>query len=338
LLREDLSLFRSKNRILELSLFPIWRHVLGALVLMGCQGDLPEGSVRLDLESRRPRRVAEFYLGAYGTASEVEGALSGSAGVSLRMDSVQIFAPSLAASLRPSAEDGLITREELAKAVSATYAQAIGAPDQIEEFQRVARFSSDDDDWMRHEVSGSMTRYRRRLSIRRAAVRSALAGVADGARGLTYDVGTVIVGEHLEGPRVVETTAMIKRRDGFWDYYAYDSTGTRVNSISGTPDPLQVPVDCFGCHYGTRLFEPERSFPGSVGPGPFGERGVWVGDASRHEKAAVYLDEHRRRTDGLLGLYGTLYLSGLMEQKARGTPLDSLDARLLRSLVGPSGS
>ncbi|MBN4056192.1 hypothetical protein JYT20_00550 [Rhodothermus sp. AH-315-K08] len=322
--------YRRKRRILELIARRTFLTLFCGLALLGCgQNSPPDGSVRLDLESRRPQRLAEFYLGAYGDSARVASALSGNSSLFLNLDSLARFAPDLAAELGPAIRDGVVDREELAEAVQSTYARAIDAPDSLAGFFLRVGLEATSQDWVQHEVSGSMTRFRRRLSITRSAVRSALGEAVSGRGRMTYLPGTVVLGEHLRGSGIVETTAMIRRQDNFWDYYAYDSTGARVDHIIGPDEPLAVPIDCFGCHYGTRLFEPERSFPGQVGPGPHGERGIFVPESLRQGDVAVFLDEHRRRSDGLLGLYGTLYLSELLEKARDGTKLEAPDSAIL---------
>jgi hypothetical protein len=72
-----------------------------------------------------------------------------------------------------------------------------------------------------------------------------------------------------------------------------------------------VPTKCVGCHFGTRLFEPEKSFPVAARPGPDGPRGITVQNALPTPSMVGQLDEHRKRSDQILGLYGTLLLNRL---------------------------
>lgn len=272
--------------------------------------------------------MAAFFLGAYGTSAEVASALSADGPLALRLDSLALFAPSLAAAARSRVEDGVLTREGFAASIGETYRPSANLPpDRTALWDLIGGppdVDSEQGDWASYEVSGSMTRFRRRIHIRRDAVRDALGRFARGD-GLRYDDGTVVVGEHLEEGVVRETTAMIRRPDGFWSFVAYDQSGAPIDSIDGTPDPLGVPGDCFGCHYGTRLFEPERSFPGQARPGPTGPRSVHVPDAYRDVGLVQTLQEHARRSDGLLGLSATLYVAHLKN----GAPIDSLDQVIL---------
>ncbi|NNE70260.1 MAG: hypothetical protein HKN29_07830 [Rhodothermales bacterium] len=302
----------------------------------------------LDLESRNPEQMAAFFLGAYGDADEVEAALSGS---SIHLDSLSLFAPELAGRLAEAAQGGTVTREAFSEAITATYRRAAGIPSDVAGMWSLVKGAGErpgdsgagldppdasdvadggallDSRWLTYEVTGSMTEYRRRIHVQRDDLRSALGEYLESG-ALRYPAGTVIVGEHLEDGRTVETTFMQRRRDGFWTFGAYDATGAATDSIAGSPDPLGVPGDCYGCHYGTRLFEPERSFPAAARPGPDGERAVHVGEDLRNLAVVSRLQEHARRSDGLLGIPATLYVTALLD----AAPEDSADAAIARAL------
>ena len=84
-----------------------------------------------------------------------------------------------------------------------------------------------------------------------------------------------------------------------------------------------------GANLVRRLFEPERSFPGTEPEGPAGPRAVAVPDAWRDAAAAARFREHATRADGALGLYATLYLGRLRAERAAGRALAPEDAALL---------
>lgn len=337
--------FRPNFRLLEPLRLGLLLMTL-SVVTLGCaeSSDAP-GAVELDLESRRPGQMAEFFLGAYGTPDQVSSVLGTNPGESVNLDSLRLFAPELATALERAAVGGRVSREDFAEAIARTYRAATNLPADVEALWeemgvRPAPPRNDDPsnreespesqllepDWVSYEVTGSMTEYRRRIHIQRDAVRAALREFAE-SESLKYPVGTTVIGEHLKDGEVVETTLMRRRSDGFWSFGAYDARGVPTDSIAGAPDPLGVPGDCFGCHYGSRLFEPERSFPGSARPGPAGERAVHVGEALRSLEVVTLLQEHARRTDGLLGLPATLYLTALLN----GQVSDSVDAVLVQS-------
>jgi hypothetical protein len=139
------------------------------------------------------------------------------------------------------------------------------------------------------------------------------------------------VGEHLEDGAVVETTAMIRRADGWWDFAAYDAGGEPIGEIHGDRGGLAVPTRCFGCHYGDRAFEPEASFPAPAADGPHGPRFVDVPVAWVDPAVVSRLDEHRRRSDGLLGLYATV-LVGRWRAEAEAGRLQAEKMRLVEAL------
>lgn len=297
-----------------------------ALALAGCVRAAPQDGIPVDVGSSDPEPVLRFYLGSYMPVDRVDTVLVyGGSGWSIRMDVLEAEAPELHAVLMPSTADDLVERDELRMAVQKTYAAARHLPSTVQELVRSAGFEGD---WLEFGVRGSMTPYERRIRIPMRAVESALrASMAGG--GLKYAPGTVVVGEHLDDGTVVETTAMIRREDGFWDFAAYDADGERVDEIRGESGPLAAPTRCFGCHYGNRAFEPEASFPAVAADGPHGARfieapGAWV-DAD----VARRLDEHRRRSDGLLGLYATLLVG---RWKSGDEPLTRDREQLLETL------
>ena len=299
------------------------------VVCVGCAPPSDDSDMAiLRFESRQPERMAAFFLGAYGTPLEVASALSSEGPLALRLDSLSLFAPKLASAARLRVENGVLTREGFASAIAETYRASADVPATRDQLWDLVgeRPESGSIDWLTYEVSGSMTRFRRRIHLRRKAVQEALGQFARGGE-LSYSNGTVVVGEHLDGGVVRETTAMIRREDGYWSFVAFDESGAPMDSIDGTPDRLGVPGDCFGCHYGTRQFEPERSFPGQARPGPAGPRSVHVPDSFRDAAVVQVLQEHARRSDGLLGLPATLYVAGLK----RGEPADSLDRAILEA-------
>ena len=98
--------------------------------------------------------------------------------------------------------------------------------------------------------------------------------------------------------------------------------------IERTPSDLIVPTKCVGCHLGSRLFEPERSFPVDPRPGPDGPRRLYVSDDFKDVGVVRGLDEHRKRSDMVLGMYGTLFISQLRSTRSA----DTLDSRMMSLL------
>jgi hypothetical protein len=173
-----------------------------------------------------------------------------------------------------------------------------------------------------------MTNARRHVRVPTAPLHDALEAYVDRGNRIIYPVGTVIVADHELNGRITERSVMKKRGDGHWDYAVYDSAGVLAPSTTTPPKPLKVPTQCAGCHLGTRLYEPEKSFPAPARPGPAGPRKIHWSRPLPSPDLVGYFDEHRKRSDGILGIYGTLFIS---ELKARQST-DSLNAEDLRLL------
>ena len=107
---------------------------------------------------------------------------------------------------------------------------------------------------------------------------------------------------------------MLKREDGHWDFFAYGPDGTPTTETAARPRPLRVPTQCVGCHFGSKLYEPEKSFPAEAADGPHGPRVLHVDDAARKPDVVQFFDEHRKRSDHVLGLYATLLVSQLLSE------------------------
>ena len=97
------------------------------------------------------------------------------------------------------------------------------------------------------------------------------------------------------------------------------------------PRSLKTPTQCVGCHFGVKVFEPERSFPAAAPPGPHGPRAFYVDEALRDREPVVFFDEHTKRSDTVLGIYNTLFVARLRADRRAGA-LAAADARLLESL------
>ena len=138
------------------------------------------------------------------------------------------------------------------------------------------------------------------------------------------------IGEHVDGDATSETTVM-RKSNGQWDFFAYDAMGHLADSTLAMPRARRVPTQCFGCHFGNKLYEPERSFPAPAPDGPHGPRAVYVPDHLRDSEVVRYFDEHRQRADGILGLYVTILVSDLRARRASGD-LDRETDELLSSL------
>jgi len=235
-----------------------------------------------------------------------------------------------AASLINAASDGVLTWEELSPFFQKTYYARRNAPVSLALLKSESDFPAGDSLFVL-SVTGVMTTTTRNVAIARSSIRNALMSYRASGDRLLYPKGTVIIASHSLDDTDLEFTAMRKREDDFWDYFVYDADGLLTDSTQTDPKHLNAPTQCVGCHLGTRLFEPERSFPAAARPGPDGPRGVHVDPVLRIGSAVRYLDEHRKRSDGILGLYGTIFVSELLVSRREGT-LSDVDAALLDTL------
>lgn len=300
--------------------------LLPGLLVSGCTR--PDVSL---VEVDAGRELARFFAGTYVEAGAVDRIVdAGPDGVTLDLGLLRSLAPDLASDLEALADGGALDRVDIDTLLARSYRQAPGFPRNLDDFERESGWRSSPGAWWSFELTGSMTRFRRRLHIPTDAVRAAVRSFSGGT-GLRYPAGSVVVGEHFDAGRLVETTVMRRRADDFWEFAAYDSTGRLTSRIVGEPDALVVPSDCFGCHYGDRAFEPEKSFPAPAPAGVHGPREIVVPEGWRRAEVVRLFDEHGRRDDGLLGLYATLWVSSLVSARQGGTIPES-DSFLLQSL------
>ncbi len=313
------SVLRSLSSVLVIA------ALLGATqTLSGCQDSGPidvatADRVPVDLDKSNEERLLRYYLGGYVSAEggdPVEaGLMMVDGGLALNP---QHLDPAFRTALTDADGNGTIGWEEFVEFVEATYADARLFPHTLAELKSTVQWSDDDSVWFTLDVDGVVTVARRRIYVPLEAIRTALAGYSDAGERIVYAPGTVIVAEHLDDERVLETTVKRRRSDGFWDFAIYDASGRRALRTSTGPRELRAPVQCVGCHLGRRAFDPEKSFPAEAPDGPYGPRALYVSDDLRNAEVTAYFDEHAKRSDGLLGLYATLYTARLVADREEG--------------------
>lgn len=310
--------------------------VLILLVVSGCRNndiysntDMA-GYVAVELDRSGEEDLIRYYFGSYlqppadpfaaGLIRNVDGRW-----FMASPDSVQGAAPILN-ELRSHA---VIGWEELADFVMKTWSDVRGIPLSLQHLESRTGGWRDNPDWFQLEVTGSMSPYKRRVHVRQMDLDLALEHrVTTGE--IVYPQGTWFIADHIKAGLIVETTYMFKRTDALWDYAAYNAEGERIRLVRKDPDGMLVPIQCLGCHYGSKAFEPERSFPGFARPGPSGERSLHVVDGARDPVVVAELNEHMKRADTILGLYATVYLSRIRGRVIQGTGSES-DRELLRA-------
>ncbi len=314
--------------------------LLALMAALGCGGGAVDvqtaESVPLRLDKNDPERLIRSVLGGYTAgagADPFESGLVSGEGNTLALHP-QKLAPALRQQLSDADGDGAIGADEWTAWVEATYYDARGLPATVAALREAAPYpdgaASGDAAWFTVEVDGVMSAARRRLFVPITAVRSALEAHARGD-GLVYPAGTWIVGEHLVDGEVVETTVKHRREDGYWDFAVYGASGALAPATATEPRALRTPTQCTGCHLGQKLYEPEKSWPNAASDGPFGPRAYHVPESWRSPQAAALFQEHARRDDGVLGLYGTLYASRLLADREAGA-IAPEDAALLGRL------
>jgi hypothetical protein len=244
-------------------------------------------------------------------------------------DSLERHFPGSAEVLIDGNGDSRIDWGELEEFISKTYYRSRSIPPRLDSLKRITGFGSGN--WMTVEVHGVMTTALRRIFVQEDAVRNALEEYRANDRRLLYPDGTCFIAAHQVSGETIETTVMRKRPDGFWDFAVYGRGGRLTEKTVTPPRALKAPIQCVGCHFGSKQFEPERSFPAPASPGPHGPRQIYVDDDLRDIEAVKYFDEHRKRSDIVLGLYSTLLVARLRAD-LEGGRLSAEDVELLDRL------
>lgn len=302
----------------------LWGALLG--LISGCNPKSDANLVPISIDKPDTERLLQFYGGGYAAKA---GEDPFKAGLMVEKDGqffwnkavLQQKAPQAASKL-PS---GTMDWDVLRAFVQATYNEARAFPATLADFQ--ARYPYQEGFQMR--VNGVFSSTERHIFIPKPALRAALDGWKSSREQLLYPTGTVIVGEHHENGALLETTAMLKRTDGFWDFIVYDGAGKLTTTTEARPQALKSPTQCVGCHFGKKKFEPEKSFPNPAPPSPHGELRK-IHDTAYPVPASVValFKEHDKRSDTILGLYTTFFVAELMQQRTQGTLAPEDAARL----------
>ncbi len=302
-------------------------NTLVPLCLLGCA---PQGQIEVVLDKPDPARLLHFYFGSYveGGDDPFEAGILSQRGQRFYADPgvLETLHPGMGTMLTRRARANILSWDSLGSFLASTYYEARGLPPTLAAFKTRWPYT----DWLAFDVDGPMTHARRRIYVEEAALRAALAGYQSSGQRLLYPAGTAIAADHYLDSTLIEHTAMVRRSDGHWDFVTYAADGTLAATTQALPRPLVTPLQCVGCHFGSKQFEPERSFPQPAPPGPEGVRAYYVSHDARDPEVTQYFAEHARRSDTVLGLYGTIYVSRIRA----GT--DSLSAanRALLEVLG----
>lgn len=315
------------ERLLTLLAVP----ALVSTIICGCTaGPGDTGNLHVDLGKSDPERLMRFYMGAIDGAGGDSILAPGAERLAVRHETLTEYA-----GFDPDRNnDKVLDWDELTALVEQTYNADGRIPETLDALRE--QFGFDDSSAFVVEVVGTMSVATRRIYVPRTAIVEALRHFDPSRRAVIYAEGTTIVAEHLLDGRIAEVTAMTKRADGYWDFFVYGADGRLADSTSTEPRPLHAPIQCAGCHFGNRTFEPEKSFPAVAPDGPDGPR-LFLSDTPGVTTELVsYFDEHRRRNDTVLGIYATLYVGRLIDRQRRGTI--SAEERALLDRVGAPGT
>ena len=316
------------------------------LLVSGCRGDsgqqLSDAYLRMNIDKAGAGRLVRYYFGGYVEPEARDPLKQGlvvqkGGSYYVNLDSMVSYHPQVARQMRAASGGNALTWEELVPVIQETYYEARGVPEALQQLRNETSYPGDEQEWFSVEIDGVMTTARRHVYVPIAALRYALQHYHENDKQLLYPVGTTMIGDHVQEGKRLETTVMRKRADGFWDFFTYGPDGGLVSRTQTPPRELKSPTQCVGCHFGSKLFDPEESYPAEAHPGPRGPRRLHVGDAMRDAVVARFFQEHRKRSDMVLGLYNTLFVAKLRAEKRSGD-LSPKDEALLSSLEIPSSS
>ena len=303
-----------------------------SLFLTSCGQPGTSSTLPVQLDTPQAERVLSFYFGSYVNTSPFEAGLLKKEAGQIFIDLNQVNTWGLSQSLSDVNSDGIIDWDELEPFLASTYYEARGFPPTLEALYNQISTPNPDSGWQAIEIDGMMVSARRHVLVKESAVQEALRNYQSNNEQIIYPVGTTFIGHHYDGDQRVETTVSQKREDNFWDFFIYDQDGRLSSATQTGPKALTAPTRCVGCHFGGKLFEPEASFPEQAPDGPFGKRGIYVEEEARNKEITALLDEHIKRSDTVLGLYGTIYLSRIAEKLESGASLSETEAFLLESI------
>ena len=314
--------------------------LIGLFLYAGCTSNqahqVEPQMIRLQVKAKNPTRLLDYYFSAYlspdggdpfkeGLVVEKDGDFFLSRD---RLMEVAPFAVPYLDSLRGGRS--ALSWEALRTFVHKTYYAARPLPPDLDHLRQEVPYGRNKD-WFVVDIHAVFTAALRRIYVPVRAMRSALEHYQENNRRLIYPVGTTIVAEHLMDDTLAEVTAIRKRPDGEWDFFAYDASGKLTPRTHTPPRSLKIPVQCAGCHLGSRLFEPEKSFPKPAPPGPHGPRAIYVDEDMKNPTVVRFFQEHAKRSDTVLGIYNTLFVSKLLALRAKGE-LPPEDQQLLEKL------
>ena len=292
--------------------------------------------IRVDLDQGNERELLAYYFGGMvsprgGDAFENGLVREEDGEYFLDVEKIAERVPQVESGLRAAGEDGLIEWEELEPIVAGSYYSYRPIPRSVDALRERYGDWRDESTWFGFKVDGVMSPNTRHIRVPLANLKEAISLYQEKGQRVIYPEGTTFISEDVQDNQIIELSVMTRRSDGFWDFYAYGSDGQQLTIVERTPTDLIVPTRCVGCHFGNRLFEPERSFPVDPPPGPMGPRLLHVSETMRRVDVITRIDEHRKRSDSILGLYATLFISEMQSRRANGSLDPSVEEALTKA-------
>jgi hypothetical protein len=301
-------------------------------LVSGCSK--PPDTIRLPLEGAQGKKTASFYLGMIPGVQPHHALRLDEKGVQLRRSIVSDAAPELGELLDRLRQDDSLAKESWNEFAVEIDKRWNSLPPSLDALIESENSDNGTNTPFVLSVYGAMTTYRRDIQVPRKSLEDALLYYWDRGEKLIYPPGTTIIAYHKdERGKTVEVTAKRKREDGFWDFGVYGDDGQRTSRTVSPPTPYAAPTQCVGCHLGTMPYEPEASFL-LEGDEPSGREYLLLDRRLRNEKVVNLLNEHARRSDNVLGVYGTVYLAEILSlPPAHRTPTQKQIVDLFKDRV-----
>jgi hypothetical protein len=295
----------------------------------GCQQK--GGLLTIDAESEANKKIVAFYFGSFATTDPYQSGVLKKDGDSIQLDVEALEKAYPEAKGKLQGQNGTLSMESIRAFMNETYYAARKFPPTLQAFRAEHSYSVTDPKWFSVRLNGAMSSVERTIYIEYSALKAALSQYKANNQQLLYPVGTVIIGEYTEGGAIIETTLEQKRADNHWDYWIYDASGNLAKQTLEKPKALKAPTQCVGCHYGKKLYEPEKSYPADAPVINDVLRKIQGTPAPKTAEMVAFFQEHAKRSDTILGVYNTIFVSNLLEKRDKGT-LNAEETQLLTQI------
>lgn len=174
--------------------------------------------------------------------------------------------------------------------------------------------------WFKVEASSDIMQGLRKIYINKKNLFLALLRYKKNGGKIIYPPGTIFISETYRPNKKSKANefqnaeVMIKREDGEWDFFLYDSY-QRINRNPLPESKTDVsPYGCLKCHYTKIRHEPFKSFPKQVSK----KYSVSADADSYSREVFQFFEENRRKTDHVMGPYASMFVSKLASDARQG--------------------